>query len=103
MWAKIKRLGLAGRNFHHGKEEEETINKIVRDGVYGIYAPVQKAMRGEFGGLDYGQQVKFHFGENFESKVSLDHTNPMRVFFSFPYLNILKFIAIRPTAAVQLV
>ena len=100
----IQKSSVFGKNeFHHRKEEEETINKIVRDGVYGIYAPVQKAMRGEFGGLDYGQQVKFHFGENFESKVSLDHTNPMRVFFSFPYLNILKFIAIRPTAAVQLV
>ena len=45
--AKMKRL--AGRNFHHGKEEEETINKIVRDGVYGIYAPVQKATRGSWG------------------------------------------------------
>ena len=62
-----------------------------------------KRQRGGVGGLDYGQLAKSHFGENFKSKVSLDHTNPMRVFFSFPYLNILKFIAIRPTAAVQLV
>ena len=43
-----------------------------------------KRQRGGVGGLDYGQLVKFHFGENFKSKVSLDHTNPMRVFFSFP-------------------
>ena len=62
-----------------------------------------KRQRGGVGGLDYGQQVKFHFGENFKSKVSLDHTNPTCVFFSIPFLNILNFIAIRPAAAIKLV
>ena len=59
-----------------------------------------KRQRGGVGGLDYGQLAKSHFGENFKSKVSLDHTNPMRVFFSIPFLNILNFIAIRPAAAI---
>ena len=49
----------SNRNFHQSKEEEDAINKIGRDGVYGIYAPVQKAMREEEGGLNYGQQVIF--------------------------------------------
>ena len=48
-----------GRNFDHSKEEEDAINKIGRDGVYGIYTPVQKAMREREGGLNYGQQVIF--------------------------------------------
>ena len=35
------------RNFDQSKEEEDAINKIGRDGVYGIYAPVQKGIREE--------------------------------------------------------
>ena len=55
----MRRRRQTSRNFHQSKEEEDAINKIGRDGVYGIYAPVQKAMREEEGGLNYGQQVIF--------------------------------------------
>ena len=55
----MRRRRRTSRNFHQSKEEEDAINKIGRDGVYGIYAPVQKAMREEEGGLNYGQQVIF--------------------------------------------
>ena len=56
-----RRMRRTRRNFHQSKEEEDAINKIGRDGVYGIYAPVQKAMREEEGGLNYGQQVIFEY------------------------------------------